>query len=144
MFQRILLAWDGSSVALRAFDVAIDLGRRYDVELVAASVAYSPAHAETASDRTESAEAARRYLAETFEEVRDRAVRAGVEVEQVVLEGDDPAAVLLKHCHEHGFDLIVVGHHHTGRAGRLLLHGIAPQMIEEAEVPVLVVGEQAT
>lgn len=144
MFQRILLAWDGSSVALRAFDVAIDLGRRYDLELVAASVAYSPAHAETASDRTESAEAARRYLAETFEEVRDRAVRAGVGVEQVVLEGDDPAAVLLEHCHEHGFDLIVVGHHHAGRAGRLLLHGIAPQMIESAEVPVLVVGEQAT
>lgn len=144
MFQRILLAWDGSSVALRAFDVAIDLGRRYEVELEAVSVAYSPAHAETAADRIESTEAARRYLAASFDEVRDRAHRAGVEVEHVVLEGEDPAAVVLEHCRQHGFDLLVVGHHHAGRAGRLLLQGVAPRLIEAAEVPVLVVGERAS
>lgn len=142
MFQRILLAWDGSAVSLRAFDVAIDLGRRYEVELVAASVAYSPSHAETASDRTESAEAAQRYLTRTFEEVRDRADRAGVEVEHIVLEGDNPATVLLEHSRQHGFDLIIVGHHHSGRAGRLLLQGIAPKLIDRATMPVLVVGEQ--
>jgi nucleotide-binding universal stress UspA family protein len=45
MFQRFLLAWDGSHVALRAFDVAIDLVRRYEGELVAVSIAYSPGHA---------------------------------------------------------------------------------------------------
>lgn len=45
MFQRILLAWDGSEVAPRAFDLAIDLTRRYGGELHAVSVANSPAHA---------------------------------------------------------------------------------------------------
>jgi nucleotide-binding universal stress UspA family protein len=144
MFQRILLAWDGSSVARRAFDVAIDLGRRYDIELVAVSVAYSPAHAETKDDRVESAQAAQRYLSETFSEVRDRAERAGVEVEHVVLEGEDPALVILEHCRLHGFDLIIVGHHHAGRAGRLLLHEVAPRLIDSANVPVLVVGEGST
>ena len=58
MFQRILLAWDGSEVALRAYDVAIDVARRYDADLVAVSIAYSPAHAETAADRQQTAEAA--------------------------------------------------------------------------------------
>jgi nucleotide-binding universal stress UspA family protein len=142
MFQRILIAWDGSSVALRAFDVAIDLGRRYDVELVAASIAYSPAHAETAADRAESSTAARRYLTETFHAVRDRAERAGVDVTHEIAEGDEPAEALLDFCHEHGFDLIVVGHHRAGRAGRLLLQGVAPKLIAKATVPVLVVGEQ--
>jgi nucleotide-binding universal stress UspA family protein len=141
MFQRILLAWDGSAVALRAFDVAIDLSRRYDVELAALSIAYTPAHAETAADREESTDAARRYLAQTFEEVRDRAERAGVAVEHVIVAGDEPHHVLLEYCHEHGFDLIVTGHHHEARAGRLLLQGIAPKVIAEASVPVLVVGE---
>lgn len=141
MFQRILLAWDGSSAALRAFDVAIDLSRRYDVELVALSIAYSPAHAETGADRKESAEAARRYLAETFAEVRDRAERAGVGVEHEIVAGDEPHTVLLDYCHEHGFDLIVSGHHREGRAGRLLLQGIATKLVEAATVPVLVVGE---
>lgn len=142
MFQRILLAWDGSEVALRAFDVAIDLGRRYDVELVAVSIAYSPAHAETQADRAESAEAARRHLAQTFAAVRDRAERAGVDVEHDMVTGDQPAAVLLDYCHEHGFDLIIAGHHRSGRAGRLLLRDIAPKLIAGATVPVLIVGER--
>jgi nucleotide-binding universal stress UspA family protein len=142
MFQRIMLAWDGSAAALRAFDLAIDLSRRYHVELVAVSVAYSPVHAETEADREESADAARRYLAQTFEEVRDRADRAGVPVEHAIVVGDEPGTALLDYCHEHGFDLIVTGHHRENRAGRLLLRGVAPVLVETATVPVLVVGER--
>jgi nucleotide-binding universal stress UspA family protein len=142
MFQRILIAWDGSEVALRAFDVAIDLTRRFEGELVALSIAYSPAHAETRGDREESADAARRYLEQTFAEVRDRAERAGVEVEHTIVEGEDPGKTLLDHAHEHGFDLLVCGHHHARRAGRLLLRGVAEGLVARSSVPVLVVGEQ--
>ena len=140
MFQRILLAWDGSEVALRAFDAAIDITRRYDAELVAVSVAYSPAHAETAADREETAQAAHRYLTGSFAEVADRAHRAGVQVSHEIIQGEDPAQALLEHCHAHGFDLIVAGHHRSGRAGRLLLKGVVPALIENG-VPVLVVGD---
>jgi nucleotide-binding universal stress UspA family protein len=106
------------------------------------SVAYSPAHAETEQDRAESSEAARRYLLQTFDEVRDRAERAGVEVEHEILASDEPHEALLDYCHEHGFDLIVTGHHRSGRAGRLLLRDVAPRLIAAATVPVLVVGER--
>jgi nucleotide-binding universal stress UspA family protein len=143
MFQRIMLTWDGSDVALGAFDVAIDVARRYQGELVAVSVAYSPAHAETHADRRESADAAHRYLEESFREVEDRAHRAGVEVEHQIIEGDPPAQALLRHAHEHGFDLIVCGHHHVRRAGRLLLHDVADDLFREARTPVLVVGERS-
>jgi nucleotide-binding universal stress UspA family protein len=142
MFQRILLAWDGSAVARRALDVAIDLTRRYEAELVVVSIAYSPAHAETHADRDESAAAARRYLEDGFEQVRDRAERAGVEVDHQILEGDAPADVLLRYTHDHGFDLLVAGHHHDARAGRLLLRGVAQQLVSSSPVPVLVVGER--
>jgi nucleotide-binding universal stress UspA family protein len=144
MFQRILLAWDGSAVSRRAFDVAIDLSRRYGSELVALSVAYSPAHAETGADRAESADAARRYLQNTFDAVRDRAERAGVAVEHDIVEGDDPAHVLLEQSHEHSFDLIVAGHHHGARAGRLLLHGVPEKLVARSGVPVMIVGERET
>jgi nucleotide-binding universal stress UspA family protein len=141
MFQRILLAWDGSELALRAFDRAIDLARRFDADLVALSIAYSPAHAETDADREESAHAAHRYLARTFEEIRDRAERAGVVVEQTILEGSDPTRALVAYAHEHGFDLIVCGHHHSRRAGRLLLRGIAYNLMEATAIPVLVISD---
>src|SRR5487761_1356740 len=132
MFQRFLLAWDGSQIALRAFDVAIDMTRRYGGELVAVSIAYTPSHAETTADREESTEAARRYLKESFAEVRDRADRAGVAVEHEIIEGEHPARALLHHAHEHGFDLILCGQHHSRRAGRLLLHGVAEDLVQAA------------
>jgi nucleotide-binding universal stress UspA family protein len=142
MFQRILLAWDGSEVARRAFSVAVDLTRRFDGDLTAVSIAYSPAHAETEADRAESAEAARRFLEETFASVRDRADRAGVRVEQTVIEGDPPGDAVLDYAHEHGFDLIVCGHHHTTRAGRLLLRGVDERLVADARIPVLVIGDR--
>jgi nucleotide-binding universal stress UspA family protein len=141
MFQRILLAWDGSEVALRAYDVAIDVARRYDADLVAVSIAYSPAHAETAADRQQTADAAHRYLTQTFNDVIDRAERAGVEVTHEIIDGDTPAGALTSYADEHAFDLIVCGHHHSRRAGRLLLlRGVTQQLIE-CSVPVLVVTD---
>jgi nucleotide-binding universal stress UspA family protein len=143
MFQRIMLTWDGSRAALQAFDVAIDLARRYEGELTAVSVAHSPARAETRADRRESAAAAHQYLQQSFQEVADRAHRAGVEAEHRIIDGEEPAQALLSHAHEHGFDLIVCGHHRHRRAGRLLLHDIADELFRGSETPVLVVSERA-
>lgn len=142
MFQRFLLAWDGSAAALRALDVAIDMTRRYDGELVAVSIAHTPAHAETTADRTESFSAAVQYLEASFADVRDRADRAGVAVEHQIIEGEHAAPTLLRHAHRHSFDLIICGQHHSRRAGRLLLHGVADDLVRAAEIPVLVVGEE--
>jgi len=142
MFQRFLLAWDGSRAALRALDVAIDMTRRYDGELIAVSIAYSPAHAETTADREESFTAAVRYLEGSFAEVRDRADRAGVSIEHQIIEGAEPGHALMRHAHQHSFDLIICGQHRSQRAGRLLLHGVAEDLIHAADVPVLVVSEE--
>jgi nucleotide-binding universal stress UspA family protein len=140
MFQRILLAWDGSEVALSALDVAIDMTRRYDAELVAISIAHTPGHAETAADRQETVDAAHRYLAQTLHEVVDRAHRAGVDVSHDIIDSESPARAFLDYAHAHDFDLIVCGHHRAGRAGRLLLKGVAPELIENG-TPVLVISD---
>jgi nucleotide-binding universal stress UspA family protein len=142
VFQRILIAWDGSDVARRALDVGIDLARHYDAELIAGSVAYSPEHAETEADRAESAEAARRHLEETLARVRDRADRIGIPLTHEIIEGDHPAEDLLHYAHEHGFDLLIVGHHRSSRGGRLLLRGVPERLVASADIPVLVVGER--
>ena len=63
-----------------------DVTRRYDAELVAVSIAYTPAHAETTAGRNETADAAHQYLIQTFEEVIDLAHRAGVEVTHEIID----------------------------------------------------------
>jgi nucleotide-binding universal stress UspA family protein len=140
MLQRILVAWDGSELAVRALDMAIDIGRRYGAELTALSIARSPAHAETDEDRRETAAAAHRYLAESFAEVSDRASRAGVQANHATIEADEVSRAMLGYAHEHGFDLIVCGHHRGRRVGRLLLHGLAEELLGGA-TPVLVVTD---
>ncbi len=139
MFQRILLAWDGSAVSRRAFDLAIHLGRRYESDLVAVSIADSPAHAETRADRAESADAARRYLEGTLPTC---AITRNAAVGYEIVEGEDPSHAVLAYAHEHGFDLIVAGHHHSACAGRLLLRGVAEKLVARACIPVMIVGER--
>jgi nucleotide-binding universal stress UspA family protein len=144
MFQRLLLAWDGSPPAQRALDVAVGIARRYGGEIVAVSVAHSPTHAETEEDRLESVDAARRYLERSFARVRDRADRAGVEIEHVVVEGDQPADDLIRYAHDRDFDLVVAGRHRGRRSpGRLVLHGLADRLVSHSDVPVLIVGDHA-
>jgi nucleotide-binding universal stress UspA family protein len=143
MFQRILIAWDGSAPARLALDIALDLGRRYEAEVVALAVAYSPAHAETEEDRAESVSGAKAYLEETFARVRDRAERIGVPLEFRVIEGERPAEAIAAHADDAGFDLIVAGHHRAGRRGRFLLVGVAERLIAAARVPVLIIGDDA-
>jgi nucleotide-binding universal stress UspA family protein len=140
MFQRVLVGWDGSRPAKRALDLAVDLARRYDAEIIALSVAHSPAHAETEADRVESVEAARAHLTESFANVSDAAPRVGVALEHVVIEGDHPADDLIAYAHEHGFDLVVVGHHRR-RGGRFVVHGLTERLVDVCDVPVLVVTE---
>ncbi|MGH2836506.1 MAG: hypothetical protein ACRDKD_09850 [Solirubrobacteraceae bacterium] len=47
---------------------------------------------------------------------------------------------MLAYAATHGFDLIICGHHHTGRVGRLLLKGVAPDLIENG-APILVIND---
>jgi nucleotide-binding universal stress UspA family protein len=141
MFQRILIAWDASRPARHALDIAIDIARRYDGEVIAVSVAQAPLHAETREDREESTQAAREHLKSTLAELSDRADRAGVPLEHSIITGNHPAQDILAFAHEHAVDLIVVGRHAKGRAGRLLLHGISEQFAQSATLPVLIVGE---
>lgn len=142
MFHHILLAWDGSASAERALDITLDLARRYDADVTAASVAYAPGHAETSADQRESVDSARKHLEETFARIHDRAERVGVILEPQVLEDDDPARALLNFAHAHGFDLVVVGHHNQGRAGRILFGGLSQRLAANPRVPVLVIGEE--
>lgn len=142
MFTRLLLAWDGSPPAQRALDLAVSVARRFGAEIVAVSVAHSPAHAETEEDRVESVDATRRFLEESFARVRDRAERAGVPVEHVIIEGEEPADEIVRYAHDHGFDLVVAGHHRgRRRPGRMVIHGLADQLVRHADVPVLITGD---
>lgn len=141
MFQRILIAWDASRPAVHALDVAVDIARRYNGEIIAISVAVAPPHAETHEDREESVAAAREHLEGSLVQLRDRADRVGVPLEHVIVTASHPAEAILSYAHDHGIDLVVIGRHSKSRAGRLFLHGISEGLARSASLPVLIVGD---
>lgn len=138
MFQRILVAWDGSELAQRALHTGVDIALRYEAEVVAASVLTPPGgrHPEGGSETLDDAH---RRLEARFARVREEDL-AGVPVSHEMIEGRHPGKDLLAYVHEHGFDLVVIGHHRDPHPGVLVLHGVTEEIVADADVPVLVVG----
>jgi nucleotide-binding universal stress UspA family protein len=130
VFQRILVVWDGTEPAERAFAMGIDVGTRYEAEIVAASVVPPDHPAEQAPAR----------LAELWAQRHAAGDRRGCAVSHKIIEGRHTGADLLAYAHEHAFDLVVIGHHHDPKPGVLVLHGVTEHLISAAELPVLVVG----
>jgi len=73
-----------------------------------------------------------------FEEVRERAEEAGVEVETTTEVGQ-PSRTIVEYAAEHDVDHVVIGSH--GRKGltRVLLGSVAELVVRRSPVPVTVV-----
>ena len=104
MIHNILVAYDGTDAADRAFELALDIGRRDDARLHVVAVA-SAAEVEThvMLDRL------RIECAAYLEPLQARGSAAHVDVEVEVAEGV-PAWEIAAAARRIGADLIVIGH----------------------------------
>lgn len=136
MFERILLAVDGSEHSRRAVRVAGELARRYDAELV---VLHAREHELTwgADIDIESAEEARALVDGVVRELKDAGTEARGEVVRVPL--GQVARAILDVAKAEGAGLIVMGTRGLSDWGRLLMGSVAHKVVHLAEVPVLVV-----
>lgn len=136
MFERILLAVDGSEHSRRAVAVAGDLARRYDGEVV---VFHAREHelAWGADVDVESAEEARELVDGIVRELKDAGANARGEIVRVPL-GNVPRAILDAAMAEDA-GLIVVGTRGLSDWERLLLGSVAHKVVHLAPMPVLVV-----
>ncbi len=136
MFERILLAVDGSEHSDRAVLVAGDLSRRYGGEVV---VLHVREHEVTwgADIDVETAEEARTLVDRVVRELKDAGTNVRGEVVRVPL-GQTPRAIL-DMVREEDAGLIVMGTRGLSDWGRLLMGSVAHKVVHLAEVPVLVV-----
>jgi nucleotide-binding universal stress UspA family protein len=145
MYQRILVATDGSTLARKAVKGAIELAAALGASLVAVHVVprYPTSYFEGAvALRPEEIGRIERQWAEHGQAVADK-VRAaaqarGVEVRTVLMQSDRISQSLLAAARKHGCDLIVMASH--GRKGlqRILLGSETQQVLTHSSLPVLV------
>lgn len=139
MYERILIATDGSDDARRAADHAVDLARQYGAELhclyvVETRTAYDNAIVEP--------ELVRRNL-RTEGEAAIEAIEAAAKGVAVIraLEEGIPAETVLAYSDAHGIDLLVVGA--TGKSAfKTVLLGSTTEALVRSGWPVLVVGDR--
>jgi len=137
VYRRILVGYDGSEPAKKAFRSACDLALKDGAELFVLSVCRPP---EVGDDVESEAviENSRRYHEALLGELKPVAAAQGIKARFEVGVGH-PAEQIIYDADRHDVDLIVVGHRGRSRFARLLLGSVSKQVVQYAGRPVLVV-----
>lgn len=142
MYQRILVALDGSDVSEQALPHAEALAEKFGSTLVllraypilsSTSVAASSPQDPTQIHRLEQ-QVAERYLAWNAERLRAK----GHTVETALVAGT-PAEEIVDRAKSAAADLIVMTTHGRGGLGRLVFGSVADEVLRKAACPVLLV-----
>ncbi len=147
MYQRILIATDGSRLSLKAIKQGVALARSVGAAVVgfhARLPAMLPYYSEPAivlPPRTEellgkrAAAAANKYLAQ----IEILAKKAGVDFKGVDIDALSPSEAIVKTAKKEKCDLIVMASHGRRGISRLLLGSEATHVLTHSHLPVLVV-----
>jgi nucleotide-binding universal stress UspA family protein len=137
VYQKILVGYDGSQAAKKAFDTACNLALQHGAELFVLAVARPPEIAddvETEAVIENSRHYHRRMLAELKAPLAARKIKCHMEVAV-----GHPAEQIIYHADKYRADLIVVGDRGRSKFARLLLGSTSKQVVEHADRPVLLV-----
>jgi nucleotide-binding universal stress UspA family protein len=140
MFKHVLVAYDGSSHAKRALEIAIDLAKKYEAKLDIVEVVDSTvfAGAGIAPIPADVIESVYNRAKADIEEAKKKSKEGGVEAEGVILEGD-PASAILEYANKNNVDLIVTGSRGLSTLKRVFLGSVSTRLVQEAKIPVMVV-----
>lgn len=150
MFERILVATDGSSHSLRAAEAAVEMARLYSSTIISLYVVdigkeYSPLGdltsrssgdmiARIRSNLQDQGEAATRSVAEMAE-------KAGIPAIRRIAEGY-PAQDIIRIAEDEKASLIVMGGIGATGLERFFLGSVADKVVRSSKIPVLVVKDR--
>ncbi len=137
MYDRIVIAVDGSSEAKRAARRGLQLAQVFDATVNVLSVVERKALrlTETSDEKTQLRERGE----ETLTEIENLASELGHPVTTKLTEGR-PAVQISEYANEQDADLIVIGRQGLTGLGRRLLGGVTEQVLHRSDIPVFVVS----
>jgi nucleotide-binding universal stress UspA family protein len=143
MFEKILVATDGSEHGLRAAKVALELGKISGGKVTALYVADTERTAHLPDNMLifSIRELLLKEGKEAVKQVEKLAEEKGVTFESVVIEGH-PSAEIINYARKAGMDVIIVGA--VGRTGldKFLLGSVAEKVVRNSGIPVMTVPRE--
>jgi nucleotide-binding universal stress UspA family protein len=137
VLHSILVAFDGSDPAKRAFAFALELARRFGAAVTVLAVA-QPAEPSTLVETTAMLDWATEHYEAELAALRAQAEEAGVPVESRIAVGH-PAEKIVETAVAQGADLIVMGHRGRTRIREWLLGSVSKRVITYAPCSVTIV-----
>jgi len=137
MISKLLVAYDGSKQAEKAYSLALDMASKYSSKMIVLSVARPP-EPPVAVELEAVLESATAYYEGHFKGMKERAEAAGIEAVFVVRVGH-PAEQIVHMADEEAADAIVMGHRGESFLQRWLLGSVAKRVLSYAHCTVVVV-----
>ena len=137
MFKKLLVGYDGSQAALKAFERALEMAKCFGAELAIVNVLRPPEFAEEVETRAVLENARNRFEGE-IAKLQLRARDSGIELITHTCVGH-PAEQIIATAERWGADLIVTGHRGQGLFERWLLGSVSRVVIAYARCAVMVV-----
>lgn len=139
MFQKILLAYDGSEGANTALNVGINLAKIHQAELWAVAVQEKlPRFSGTIDEVQEEKQFANEQYGKLLEAAKVKAKGAGIELKTLMRPGH-PAQTIVAVAKEGKFDLVLVGHSGLSGVWAAFLGTTAEKVSRHAPCSVLIV-----
>ena len=132
----LVVGYDGGASAQRALEAAIDIARDLDDSLIVTCGVGPPGT--VGEEYRETEQAVIELLSPLVNEAVAQARAAGVSAEPLLVDAH-PVEAILAAAERHGARMVIVGYGASGRIRAALFGAVAPRMLEEADVPVLVV-----
>lgn len=137
MIKSILLAYDGSAPADKAYAFALDIAKKYDADLYVLAVARPPEFGDDVE--TEAIiENSKKHYQKVLAPLKAQAPSQGVRLHFEVAVGH-PAEQIIRHAEQFKAELIVIGHRGKSLFERLRLGSVSKQVIQYAHCSVTVV-----
>jgi nucleotide-binding universal stress UspA family protein len=138
MFQKILVAIDGSPASEKALTAAVDLAARYQAELIAIGVAEVPEVVGMVDEVDEIRQGAETECRRVGEAAMEYARSRGVLLRSVVVRGH-AADAIVRYAEGEGVNLIVLGQHGHSRISRFFLGSTTDRVSEHSPCTVMIV-----
>lgn len=145
MFERILVAVDGSEGSKKALRLASNLQQTCGSELLILTVFrhHSLLEASMSMVRPDEPESLddsmRAYAKQVAEEAKTIAAEVGASNVRAFVKAGQPARTIVKFSEEHKADLIIVGSRGQGDVQGFLLGSVSHKVTSLASIPVMVV-----
>lgn len=136
-FSKILVCCDGSKYSVKAINVACDLAKKYNSELVLIHVVDRTKKSDILAG-TEYTRILRKYAQETLERALKIVKTQGMTPNVVTKEGN-VAEEIIKYSKASKIDLILVGSKGLGAVLRFLLGSVSSKIADHALCSVLIV-----